>query len=461
MAKPTLLFAVSEHLHYIKTGGLADVASALPKALERYYDVTLLMPLYDCMNTSPSLKEVANFSLTIDALHYRFTLYEAANTPYRTLFIYEANLCKVTQIYSGDVALRFALFSHAIAYIAQQSRFSVLSLHDWHTALAALFAKEKSFEGCIHFNIHNMLFQGVFALHNAAKLGISKRYLRFDALEFYDQLNFMKAGIIFSDLITTVSESYANALLQEPKAHGLASTLHYYKKKFYGVQNGLDMQEFDPMHDPMLQVNYDANTLQNRAQNRDYICNRFALPKTVALFAFIGRLNEQKGVLELIAWLQQETLHNATLLIIGEGDAQIAAQLRALQATQPNLHFFEGYDEALSRNIYGGCDFLLMPSRFEPSGLNQLIAMRYGAVVIAHDVDGLHDTIAPSATAPKQRGLLMPSLEPHHFSAAFSQAVALYEKRTELEALQRYTMSIDLGWQRSAARYHTLLSQSC
>jgi len=461
VANATLLFAVSEHLHYCKTGGLADVAAALPKALARYYDVTVMLPLYSTFKKPPAATKVAQCTLTIHDRAYHFTFFHLSSSDVNTLFVHEERLSYVKSIYEGDTALRFALFSHAIAWYATHNPFNQLYLNDWHCALAALFAKERHFNGAIHFSIHNILFQGIYALQEAPRLGISSQYLSYEGLEFFGQLNFMKAGIIFSELITTVSQSYANALLHEPKAHGLASTLRYYKHKFFGVQNGLDTQEFNPKTDKHLIATYDENALSSRQKNRAYLHKRFGFTPKLPLVTFIGRLSEQKGVPKLLAWLEQNTLQAFNLLIIGEGDPQLATKLSVLASEHAHLLFFDGYDEMLSRNVYGGTDFLLMPSQFEPSGLNQLIAMHYGAVVIAHDIDGLHDTLHPSNDAiHHQRAILMPALTPEHFTAAFDEALALYQDRPKLQALQRYTMQLTLNWERSAARYYELMQHA-
>ncbi|MEA3455004.1 MAG: glycogen/starch synthase, partial [Campylobacterota bacterium] len=388
-----LLFASAEIYPYAKTGGLADVVQALPRALSEKIEVCSVMPLYDFIdrevfNISP-LDE--SFRITLGDTIHQITLYYGFNQGVETLFVYEPMLCGKSSPYgddSGDYPdndLRFGLFSKALVIVARLYAVDILHLNDWHTALAALWAREMLPDLRTVFTIHNLAFQGIFSRESMQRLGLDHSYFKSESIEFWEQVNYMKAGIAYSDIVTTVSPRYAQEILQPDFGFGLDGFLQAHSHKLFGILNGIDTLFFDPENDPALPHNYNSSSLQTKKLNKDILCEMRGFEQSShPLFIFIGRFTHQKG-LDIIAKALPDLLKmKLNLAIIGEGDRKIATELQSAAQHHKNFSVYFGYDETLSHQMYAAADFLLMPSSFEPCGLNQLIAMRYGTLPVVH-----------------------------------------------------------------------------
>ena len=460
-----LLFASAEIYPYAKTGGLADVAQALPKALSEKIEVCSVMPLYDFIdrdkfNITP-LEE--SFQLTLGESLYQITLYYGFNQGIETLFIYEPILCGRQSPYgdnNGDYPdndLRFGLFSKALVIVAKMYAVEILHLNDWHTALAALWAREILPDLRTVFTIHNLAFQGIFPRESMQRLGLDHTYFKSESIEFWGQVNYMKAGIIYSDIITTVSPHYAQEILQPDFGFGLDGLLRAYRHKLFGILNGIDTIFFDPEHDPALIHHYSSSSLQAKKLNKDLLCKMRGFEQSDRpLFIFIGRFTQQKGLDIITKALPGLLRMKLNLAIIGEGEREMATALQNAAQHHKNFSVYFGYDETLSHQMYAAADFLLMPSSFEPCGLNQLISLRYGTIPVVHRVGGIYDTIRDRGDKVSKicgQGIALKTFDSDGLIKAVRRALTLHRSTKALEKVVKSNMRCDVSFQKSAALY--------
>ena len=461
-----LLFAAAEIYPYAKTGGLADVAQALPKALSHTIEVRSVMPLYRFIDRKKfKITPHGNsFSVTLAKRRYRISLHRGFNQGVETLFIYERTLCNRPTPYgdkNGDYPdndLRFGIFSKALVKIAQMYGVDILHLNDWHTALAALWTRESLPYFRTVFTIHNLAFQGLFPRETVARLGLSSAHFTPEGIEYWGQVNCMKAGIAYSDLVTTVSPHYAEEILHSQFGCGLDGFLRLHKHKLLGILNGIDTTLFDPQHDPALPHHYSADSLQGKKQNKETLCRELGFTQTDApLFIFIGRFTQQKGLDLIIETLPALLNTKLNLAVIGEGDPDMGSKLKEVAGKSDNLWLFQGYDETLSHKLYAAADFLLMPSSFEPCGLNQLIALRYGTIPVVHRVGGIHDTVADYEDdfSPDicGRGVAIREYDTRGLIEAVHRAIQLYNTAETFAELSGENMQCDVSFEKSAKRY--------
>ena len=467
-----LLFAAAEIFPYAKTGGLADVAQALPKALEKQIDVLSVMPLYDFIDREKfALKALDHtFLITLGNDSYEVSLFEGTNQGIRTLFVYEATLCSHLTPYgnkNGDYPhndLRFGIFSKTLVVLAQKFEIDVLHLNDWHTALAALWAKEILPDLRVLFTIHNLAFQGLFPSESMERLGIEEYYFTPDGIEFWGNMNCMKAGIAYSDVVTTVSPTYAKEILLPEFGCGLEGFLQVHHHKLHGILNGIDTVLFDPSLDTTLLNNYRPNNLTGKTANKTLFCKESGLRDAdKPLIVFIGRFTEQKGLDVIIEALPKLLTMNLNLDILGEGDERMAETLKKAAVHHDNFSIQFGYDESLSHRMYAAADFLLMPSRFEPCGLNQLIALRYGTMPIVNNVGGLHDSvwdIGDTKSAICGRGIVFQPLNSHMILKSVERALQLFSHTKKFEKIVNDNMSCDVSFEKSVEAYLKLYREA-
>ena len=459
-----VLFCASEAWPFAKSGGLADVAHALPKALSKHADVTLMVPWYRFMDLPlASLERMTETTLSFGGVSYDVTFYRHVQREKNAevLFVYSEILSERETLYGpsgsgyADNDLRFALFSRAIVWYAQYAAFDILHLNDWHTALAALFAKERQIGAKVVFTIHNLAFQGIFDHARLELLGIDPRRFQMEALEFYGRINFMKAGIAFCDALTTVSPTYAQEILTPEFGCGLEGFLRKHSDKLRGILNGIDTHFFDPVHDRLLACGYQGDLAAFKA------CNRRALLSVqdeVPLFAFTGRLTEQKGIDLLIALGERLARLPLRFVFLGEGEKRFSEALERLSKGHERIHFFEGYSEKRAHLLYAAADFLVMPSRFEPCGLNQMIAMHYGTVPIVHAVGGLRDTVHANCSRCGC-GLPFEECSTETLLQRIEAALALFEDKEAMARINRFNMACDFSFAKPAQAYLALYGE--
>jgi starch synthase len=473
-----ILFATPECAPWIKTGGLADVSAALPAALEALgHDVRVLLPGY------PAVLQAAAHRRTLVQLpataHFpAATLHEAplpSGVP--------ALILECAPLYDRgwgpyqdgqardwpDNALRFGLLSHVAAVLASsasplQWRAQVLHCNDWQTGLAPAYlhfasgAKAPSVMG-----VHNLAFQGIFPAEEVARLGLPPQSFALDGLEFYGSMSFLKAGLFYADAIATVSPTYAREIQTEPLGFGLQGLLAARADRLHGIANGIDAAEWDPSTDRRIAQRYDDDRLSAKRFNKEALQERIGLPvePAVPLLGMVTRLTHQKGV-DLVIEIARELIAlPAQLVVLGAGEPDLEAALAALADANPRavaLHV--GYDEALAHLVEAGADLFLMPSRFEPCGLNQMYSQRYGTPPVARATGGLADTIVDCTAATladgTATGFLFSEESPAALLETVERAVALYRDPKAWRRLQRAGMAKDFGWDAAARKYAAL-----
>ena len=452
-----VLFCASEIFPFAKTGGLADVASALPKALKDEVEINSVMPLYGFMSKEKFQKESLTFSVSLGGIDYEIELYSTYNDGVKTYFI-DAPLLSATQDLYGDEKgayanndLRFGIFCAAVVALASKLKIDILHLNDWHSALCALFIKESSLDIKTIFTIHNLAYQGVFEFNALSRLGIDESYFTIDGLEFYGNINFMKAGIAYSDKITTVSPQYAKEILTKEFGCGLEGFLSLHREKLSGILNGIDSDFFNPKTDLALSFPYDSQSLEKKYENKKVLLktSKLKTPKK-PLFVMISRLAHQKGFDLLLLALKPLLKKKLNLLILGDGESHYKKPLEKIASAHENFEFRVGYDEKLSHKIYAAADFLLMPSLYEPCGLNQFIAMRYGTIPIVHAVGGLYDSVQEDGLA-SQSGIVFKKPTKKALLDAIERALGL--KNEQINKINHFNMSRELSFDESAKHY--------
>lgn len=469
-----ILFAASEAAPYIKTGGLGDVASALPKALAAAgHEVKVILPLYGKIKHNKALFDKLSFVTDIRTpLSWRwqytgiFREGEGKNPEYILIDneYYFARSDSYAIYGDGDDGERFAFFSRAVIETMKTIGFTpdVIHSNDWQTAMIPVFLRAfyPQYGGIkTVYTIHNIEYQGKMPMDFAFDvLGLDNTWaarLRYDGC-----INLMKGAIVTSDAVTTVSQTYAEELLTEYYAHGLHAILRDNRHKLSGIVNGIDTEVFDPETDPNLYATYRATVagMKSKAQNKLFLQESLGLrPESdVPLVAMVTRLAEHKG-LDLVERVIDEMMAlGIQLVVLGTGEERYEALMKRTAERYPgrmsaNLLF----DGALAARIYAGADLFLMPSKSEPCGLSQMVAMRYGTVPIVRETGGLRDTVP--AFQPEDgsgRGFTFVDYNAHEMLYAVERAVSLYrEDRKTFEQLAKRDMKTNFGWNTSVKAY--------
>ncbi|MFZ5444903.1 MAG: glycogen synthase GlgA [Myxococcota bacterium] len=463
-----ILFISSEVAPFSKTGGLGDVAGALPRALAaRGHEVRLVSPLY----RSVPRGELQLFGEPL-TLHFPF-----GNVDVRTwrtrrgavefVFVEAPAAFDREGLYGyGDDARRFAVAAVAALSVSQRDAFrpDVVHCNDWPTAPALLalrtgFAHTALARARRVFTIHNLAYQGNFPKHELEALGIPWTEFTVDGVEFYDQLSFMKMGIVSADVLTTVSPSYAKEIQTPAFGVGLDGLLRHRSAHLAGILNGVDTAEWNPATDVFLPARFTAAELSGRARCRSELLASVRLEAPVEhmpLFGVIGRMASQKGADLIQATLPRLLEQGASAVVLGAGEGAIEHAWKELAARFPRrLALRLGFDESLAHRIEAGADFFLMPSRFEPCGLNQMYSLLYGAVPVVHAVGGLRDTVR-DIRHPDGNGVVFERPTAEAMFQALVRAVELFRDPARYLAVQRRGMNSDFGWERSAAEYERL-----
>ena len=453
-----VLFASSEIYPYAKSGGLADVADALPHAMQKDVDISRVMPLYGFLDTK-GLKSIESFEINLSGISYDIEVYAKNENKITTYFIKAPLLSQTQNLYGdkngdyGNNDLRFAIFSMGVVELALKLGVDILHLNDWHTALAALYIKDKNLNIKTVFTIHNLAYQGIFDFDSLGRIGVDSRYFHIEALEFYGRVNLLKAGIAFCDALVTVSETYAKEIQTKEFGCGLDGFLRVNKHKLNGVLNGINTKIFNPKTDKYLTYAFDKNSLSDKYKNKvDFIKSSTLKDPRKPLFVMITRLVEQKGTDLVVLSMAKLLKRKINFFLIGEGDDNISEKFEKLSDKYDNFEFFRGYDEGLSHMAYASADFLLMPSRFEPCGLNQMIAMRYATLPIVHSVGGLKESVFEDSMACGS-GIVFEKFNKKEFLDAVERALKLRKNKKKFDEIRQKDMKCDFSFRKSALKY--------
>lgn len=463
-----VLFVTSECTPWIKTGGLGDVAAALPAALrEAGVDVRVLLPAYPAVLAQAGMAPVV-------ARTASGVLREAVLPSGVPVFLLEAPewFGREGGPYQNregqdwpDNAQRFATLGRVAALLATPDsplpfRPAILHANDWQTGLAMAWLQR---HGKPHaagvFTVHNLAFQGLFPAQVAGEIGLPPECYQTEGAEFYGQLSFLKAGLYYADAVTTVSPHYAREIQQHPLGFGLEGLLFARRAELQGIVNGIDTTVWDPASDPLIAATYDADRLERKARNKGALQTRMGLDAdpSIPVLGLVGRLTDQKGIDLVLAAAERMLALPVQLAVLGKGETALEDGLRGLAARHPGAMAVEtGFDETLAHLIEAGSDLFLMPSRFEPCGLNQMYSQRYGTLPVAHATGGLSDTITDysgPAAAAEATGFLFFEPTADALLAAVARALAVYPDRRRWRKLQRNGMRRDFSWRASAARY--------
>ena len=468
-----VLYVASEYAPLVKTGGLGDVCGALPRALRATgIDVRVLLPGYPAVLDAVRRKRLVaaigaqhgfppSRLLRCEAPHAQ-PLY-AIDCP--ALYAREGLYQDRAQRDWPDNALRFGLLARVAAILARGIaprawRPDVLHCNDWHAALtpAYLHFAPTLRVPCI-LTVHNLAFQGLFSREFLAPLGLPPQSFAIEGLEFHGRISFLKAGLVYSDRITTVSPTYAREIQGEALGCGLDGVLRGRSERLTGILNGIDTGAWDPKRDPLIARRYGPESLEGKAENKAALRRELGLAQAdVPLFGVVSRFTAQKGV-DLVAEIAPRLAAlPAQLAVLGSGDEDLVRLLSdAARAHPGTVAVRVGYDEALAHRIEAGADAFLMPSRFEPCGINQLYSQRYGPPPIVRATGGLADSVVDcSATTladGSATGFAFQEPDARSFFVAIERAARLWRDRHAWRRLQKNAMARDFGWTASAPRY--------
>jgi starch synthase len=478
-----VLMAFSEVAPFAKTGGLADVAGALPSALsEAGCDVRIVMPFYNRF-----IEKIADKKLSVE------NLLVSLGSQVLTADIYDVRLDDGVVVYcirrdeffdrsylygtpKGDYFdnfQRFTYFSRAVLALCPEVEFKpdVVHAHDWQSGLVPAYLKnlyatdEYWAETASIFTIHNIAYQGQFAPELFPLTGLPAHFFSMEGMEFWGGINFMKAAIVCADVITTVSPRYSDEIQTKEYGQGLEGVLQKNRSRLHGILNGADYKEWSPETDPHIVANYSRHNLDGKRICKLDLLREVQLPERLMnrpLLGAISRLADQKGFDLLAAVLDKLVAQDIGLVILGIGDDKYQRMLTDAAARYPEKVSVQlKFDEPLAHKIEAGADMFLMPSRYEPCGLNQIYSLRYGTVPIVRATGGLYDTIKPFSPARgKGVGFRFDKYDPDSFWRALKKAFSLFNQHETWRQIMQNGMAMDFSWKSSALEYLALYQKA-
>ncbi|MCF7790595.1 MAG: glycogen synthase GlgA [Victivallales bacterium] len=481
-----IVWITSEAYPYAKTGGLADVASALPKAQSKKgHKVSVIMPYFpQVMKELTQKTEVVQGPLSVP---FGFTEEKAALRKHEindnlTFYFIEYNvfydrpsLYDYNGVAFGDNAARFIFFSRAAmqTILALDINPDIIHTNDWMSALCNVYLKTplywnyKNFQGCRSvLTIHNIGYQGIFDKSNLFLTGLGWEYFNQSCLEYHDQLNFLKAGILTADMVNTVSPTYATEILSPEYGFTLDPPLHHveYRQKLRGILNGIDTDDWNPQKDKLIPANFSPEDKSGKKKCKEALQREFSLQTKpdIPLIGLVSRLATQKGIDVLTSALERIFFEeqNIQVAILGTGDPELEGRLSYLNGQFPdNFSVFLGYNNKLAHLIEAGSDFFIMPSRYEPCGLNQMYSMRYGTIPIVRATGGLDDTVINynPDKIDESTGFKFYELNVDAVVNTIRWAVYTYHNEKEdFKQMIHNGMTADFSWEKTASEYEQM-----
>jgi len=474
-----ILYISSEAFPLIKTGGLGDVAGSLPAALlKQSQDVRLVLPAYpEVLKKTKKLKKRASteyYNLTTDIIETRLpgtqvivwlvdcpSLFNRPGGPYTDQHGHSWE----------DNALRFAVLCHAAVDIALNKhqlnwQADIVHCNDWQSGLVPALLSLQPKRPATIFTIHNLAYQGIFDQQTFVNLHLPQELWHINGLEFYNQLSFIKGGLAYADKITTVSPKYAQEILQSEYGYGLDGLLSHRAEHLSGILNGIDEKLWNPGTDNYLAHKYNRRTLSKKPLNKTDLQSEFSLKvdSSIPMIGMVSRLVDQKGLDIILQSLPTLLTKRLQIVILGTGETFFEIQLSKWMKHHPEkLKVIIGYDESLAHRIEAASDMYLMPSTFEPCGLNQLYSLRYGTLPIVTPVGGLADTVIDASEKninnKKANGFVLEKKSAIALLATIQYALTLFKKPEAWQQMQLTAMSCDFSWKRSAEKYIDLYHQ--
>jgi starch synthase len=475
-----VLFISPEAVPFAKTGGLADVAGSLPAALKRLgMEVHLVLPFYRVVRESNLEYRLLLKDLTVTLGDGELVarVWGSVNDAEVPVYLIEReDMYDRPNIYGNSLGdyydnfERYTFFSRAALSTAEvlSIKPDLIHCHDWQTGLVPALLKgplrNSATLGAAPtvFTIHNLGYQGLFPADKMVLAGLSREeFFRSEGLEYYGKISLLKAGIVYSDAVTTVSPSYAREIQTQEYGMGMEGILHYRRASLHGILNGVDYQLWDPARDPHISAPYSLGKMTGKQACKESLIQEINLDPILAkrpLLGMISRLDAQKGLDLLVKVLGDLLALNVGLVVLGSGDEHIQGAIQeAADRHQGHVKLTTGFDEPLAHRIMAGVDILLIPSRYEPCGLTQMYALKYGTVPIVRATGGLDDTIVPfDHRTGEGNGFKFSAYEPIAFLEAAGKAVDLFEDPKAWKRLMANGMKEDFSWDRSAQRYRTL-----
>jgi len=475
-----LLIACSEAVPYAKTGGLADVTGALLKEFRKdKLNVSLILPLYSVIRerfrlvrtgktvrvpmgnfeiegviwASDKGKHPEAYFIECDSFYGRSELYGTGEGDYT------------------DNAVRYIFFSRAVleTCLALGIEPDIIHCNDWQTGLIplylrTLYVRHTQFNKTVTvLTLHNLGYQGIFDAGAMAYTGLGPDLFVPEKLEFYGKMNFLKAGLLYADILNTVSPTYAKEILTPEQGFGLDGILRMRQDDLYGIINGIDPVEWDPLHDALLPAGYSGQDLRGKQECKKTLCRQARIKNPKApLLGMVGRLSSQKGLDLVLSSFDELIALDVSIAVLGKGDeAYHAAFGRQAQQHKGKVLITIGFEETVAHRIYAAADFFLMPSQYEPCGIGQFIAMRYGTVPIARKTGGLADTIDDyDHLREKGSGILFRDFTPAALQDAVKRALCVYRDEGSMTNIIQHCMSREYSWRSSALQYLSLYGKA-
>jgi starch synthase len=472
-----ILFVTSEAHPLIKTGGLADVSGSLPKALAGLgMDIRLIMPKYQAIKTAEeiyynSTVQVNNTDVNILETRLPGTQVPVWLVDCPEFFDFPGNPYVDEQGNAwANSAERFALFCRIAVEVAMNRAYlewtpDIIHCNDWQSGLVPALLSLEAGRPATVFTIHNMAYQGLFPKAAWVSLNLPRQLWNPDGVEFNGLLSFIKGGLAYADRITTVSPTYAREIQTADFGYGLEGLLSYRDDVLTGIINGIDADQWNPETDPNISECYDFSTLNKKQLNKTALQNKLSLPVgSIPVFALISRLVEQKGIDLVLECLPEMLTLPLQFVLLGRGDKLFEQQLSYFAETYPDkIAVTLGYDEALAHQFEAGADIFLMPSRFEPCGLNQLYSQRYGTVPIVRKTGGLADTVVDVLPETLRNntatGFVLNEATAGTLMETIKRALIIYSQPGTWKQLQTSGMQKDYSWNKSAKEYKALYEQ--
>ena len=477
-----VMFVSPEAVPFAKTGGLADVAGALPLALSKLgMRVCLLMPLYGMIRQGnfDLKKAISDLEVKFDFYTLKFDVYSTEIAGVTFYFVERDEFFDRRQLYGTpkgdyfDNFERYIFLAKTVKPICQalDLKLDIIHCHDWQSALVPVYLREQWQSDEIFtqtaavFTIHNLAYQGLFAKEKYHLLDLDLSLFRMEGLEFYDKINFLKGGILWSDAITTVSRQYSQEIQTPEFGCGLEGVLRARADVLTGIVNGIDYSIWNPSTDTLIAAPYSAADLTGKEKNKHALMAEYKLDpklKGAPLLGMVSRLADQKGFDLLATILPELMAENLTLVILGTGDEKYHTLFsEAAEKYQGRLGVKIAFDNKIAHLIEAGADMFLMPSYYEPCGLNQIYSLKYGTIPVVRATGGLVDTIEPADTKQKTgTGFLFEAYTPEAFLACIREACQAYQNKTLWKQLMANAMNRDFSWEASAKAYESLYRQT-